>query len=144
MNYINLPEDITYDTISLFNSFSIDDINRIDTNIWINNETNRNGSRSYSLRLGGYISLFNTFGKWDVVNSLRFYGLDYETSYNYNIAVTYKHDRNLSFFIKGTNLFNDALETDYYRINPLSMARTELNNVSVYDRTLWVGWEYQF
>ena len=152
LSYKNMNGDLRFDTFEVKNSYQIDVLNRLDTQIWLNNaRTTIDGNSRYDLYMGGYVSLLNTVGKWDFANSLIFYGLDYsdgvddDPGYNYNVAVTYRHDRQLSFFIKGNNLLGEALKSDYYRINPMTgNTTTRVNNVNVYDRVVWFGVEYQF
>ena len=67
-----------------------------------------------------------------------------DLSLNYNAAITYRHSRDLSFFIKGMNLLDEAVTTDYYQVNPMNNHRTELNDVNVYDRRFMIGVDYQF
>lgn len=144
--YDNLDDIYKYDTASLKNTYNIDALNRIDSNIWLTHVTNENtGQSKYTTTMGGYVTLLNTIGQWDISNSVRFYGLDYHPSYNYNIALTYRHTRQLSFFLKGNNLFKDALTTDYLRVaQNFPYTQTILEDVSIYDRTVWFGVEYQF
>jgi len=64
--------------------------------------------------------------------------------WNYNATISYKYSKNLTIFLKGKNLLDKALLSNYKSINPLTHQITELNNISNIDRTVWFGLEYQF
>lgn len=145
--YKNLDDTIEFNLAILRYSHTFNSLNRIDSNLWVSNAYLGNlASDSHRLFLGGHVTLFNTIDKWSLTNSVVFYGADYEYSpnYNLNMALTYRWDRHLSLFLKGSNLLGDALKSNYYRIDPLSHTVTTLNKVNVYDRAVLLGWEYQF
>ena len=142
--YMNLEDPLIFDTASLKYSYSFG-AHTFMSNVWISKIGNTiENDVLPDKQLGGHITLLDTFGKWDLSNSLRFYGGGFHPSYNYNLAVTYRHTRQLSFFFKGSNLLDDAQETKYIRVveNPPYTVTTY--EAPVYDRTLWFGVEYQF
>jgi len=95
---------------------------------------------------GGYAALFYKIGKFDLFNSLAYrdgYD-DQKPAFNLNSTVTYEAARNLTLYLKGNNLLNKAIGTDYLRINPLNGDKTILKRVPDFDRTVWFGVEYKF
>ena len=125
----------------------LNDVDKIDFNAWVVFEDyGANNPDRHSKKYGGYIALFKKIGRIDTYNSLSYRdgykGLP--AGWNYNMTLTYPYSKSLSFYLKGENLFKDALKTDYYRINQKTGQTTYLNDVSVFDRRVWLGLEYQF
>lgn len=146
-SYKNSNEPVIYDIAILKNSYTFDSLSRLDTNVWFTAATiDSSALDPHYNNAGGYVTLFNTIDKWSLANSVLFYALDYDNApgYNLNTAITYRWNRNLSLFLKGNNLLGKALPTDYYRINFMTSTVTTLRKADVYDRTILLGWEYQF
>lgn len=147
--YKNFKGDFSHNSIELKSKYSISQFSQIDTSIELVDTCREDDiSKTHTTNLRGYVSLLNTFGKFSLANSLHYYGLDHSDAngagYNYNAAITYNYNRDLSFFIKGTNILGKALTSDYIRINPLTGDLTTLKDVDIYDRAVWIGMEYQF
>ncbi|MDD3324713.1 MAG: hypothetical protein PHN38_06300 [Sulfurospirillaceae bacterium] len=147
-SYKNSIDDIDLFAVSGKHSYNLDASNRVDFNAWATSgDTGKNSPNRYQSNYGGYVLMLNTIGKWDFSNGI-FYKEGFETpqksGFNFNSAITYRHSRNFSIFLKGFNLFGDAIKTDYYNVNPLTSARTSINDVDSFDRSVWLGLEYQF
>lgn len=96
--------------------------------------------------VGAYMALYKRFGRLDTYNMLS-YRSNYNelpTGWNYHVTLSYEWTRDLTAYVKGENLFDSALKTNYLRVNPLNGEITEFNEVSVYERSIMVGVEYQF
>lgn len=101
-----------------------------------------------SSKVGGLLQLFNTFGNFDLYNELLYRsGYSYQTSSGLNVdvkagvdytaGITYHASKDLSFFLKGENLFNNAIKTPY-------PTATYVDYISPFDRTVRVGLKYLF
>ncbi len=147
LEYKNLDDTPIYDTFSFRNTYNIKQFGKIEFNFWIAlMDLGKNNKDRYRETHGGYLSVFNSVGRFDFYNSLSFicnHGSD-DNGYNLNSTITYRYNKDISFYLKGENLLNDAIETTYYRYNPLTTVKTTLDNVNVFDRRVWLGLEYQF
>ena len=146
-NYKNIKDRFTFDSISFKSSYVLNNTDKIESNFWVLFEDyGKNSSDRYINRYGGYLTLFKKIAKIDTYNSIAYRdGYDsVSAGWNYNLTLSYPYSKHLSFFLKGENLFKDALKTNYKRINPLTHLITTLDNVSVFDRTVWFGMEYEF
>ena len=96
---------------------------------------------------GGYLRLFNTFGKWDLFNELVYrsgytfpmadrYGgpIRIKNGWDYTLGIQWHPRHDITLSIKGENLFNSALESPVYGFGA----------VPVFDRKVTVGLEYFF
>ncbi len=139
--YENFSKKEKLNNISLTYTYNFDPLNSITFNGWI---YYLDGKQFYKF-YGGYVTLFNSVGRFDLYNSVSYRdGYANKPAFNLNSTVTYHASRNLTLYLKGNNLLNRAITTDYYRINPLNGKKTVLNDVSVFDRTVWLGLEYKF
>ncbi|MFK5881737.1 MAG: TonB-dependent receptor plug domain-containing protein [Sulfurospirillum sp.] len=136
-----------FDSASFKSNYNLNDTDKIEFNFWVVFENyGKNSNDRYHNRYGGYLTLFKKIAKIDTYNSIAYRGgySNASAGWNYNLTLSYPYSKHLSFFLKGENLFKDALKTDYYRVNPLTLQVTTLDNISVFDRTVWVGMEYEF
>ncbi len=146
-SYQNSSDKYTFDSVSYKNSYALNVSDKVEFNAWISFEDfGKNSIDRYETKYGGYIALFKKFGKIDTYNAITYRdGYDnLSAGWNYDLTLSYPYSKHLSLFVKGENLFKDALKTNYYRLNPLTTQVTTLSNVSVYDRTVWLGMEYEF
>ncbi|MDD2950373.1 MAG: TonB-dependent receptor plug domain-containing protein [Sulfuricurvum sp.] len=101
-----------------------------------------------SSKIGGYLQLFDTFGRFDVYNELLYrssyhyltpanISVNVQEGYDYTAGVTYHATQDLSLFIKGENLLNKAIKTPY----PMP---TYIDYVAPFDRTVRMGLKYVF
>ncbi len=143
--YRNNPNTQKADGISLRYSYHFDPLNRVDANIWAYRLDTKQPFDRYQNLFGGYIALFNTFGRFDLYNAL-FYRHGYphtKAAYNLNTAINYNMNKNLSLYLKGNNLLNRSIDSYYLKINPITQQKTQLN-VQSFDRSIWLGVEYKF
>jgi len=146
-DFRNNSDKYIFDTASFKTIYSFSDLDKIEFNAWISsNDFGKSSSDRYDHKIGGYLALFKNFGKLDTYNSISYmYGYDgKKPGWNYNATITYPYSKKLTFYLKGENLLNKAITTDYYRYNPITTQKTTLNNISPFDRTVWFGLEYQF
>ncbi len=146
-SFKNSNSRFVFNSISFRNIYMLNDIDKIDFNAWVVFEDyGANSSDRYINKYGGYIALFKKIGKIDTYNSLSYRDgyRDLSAGWNYSTTLTYPYSKNLSFYLKGENLFKDALKTNYYRVNLITHQTTYLNDISVFDRRVWLGLEYQF
>ncbi len=146
-SYKNSTDKYVFDSISYKNSYALNVTDKIEFNAWISFEDyGKNANDRYETKHGGYVALFKKLGSIDTYNAITYRdGYDNLSSgWNYNITLSYPYSKHLSLFLKGENLFKDAVKANYYRVNPLTQQVTTLDNVSVFDRTVWLGMEYEF
>lgn len=109
--------------IDLFNSVfeaihHIDENHRIDFNLHYTHMDKKfpNANKNF---VGGTLRLLDTFGKWDLFNELIFRqktrGLD--AGWDFNAGVKYHATKDLTFALKGVNIFDSAKETNYYTLH---------------------------
>jgi len=145
--YKNLKDKYTTDTLSFRNTYSFNALNRIIFNAWIDGTYKQGNSFENAKKYyGGSISFFNTIKKFDFYNSLLFkhWQKVKNDGWNLNSTVTYRYSRALTLYIKGENILNKALRSNYYVVNPLNKTINYLNNTNSIDRRFWIGLEYQF
>jgi iron complex outermembrane receptor protein len=105
-------------------------------------------AQTQSSKIGGYIQLFDTFGKFDFYNELLYrssyhyitpanISVNVDAGYDYTAGVTYHATKDLSLFFKGENLLSKAIKTPY----PMP---TYIDYVSPFDRTVRMGLKYVF
>jgi len=94
-----------------------------------------------SPKYAGYAQLFNTLGKYDIYNELvyksayNYLGLSMGASFDYTLAVKYHFNKDISFGLRGENLFHDSFEQAY---------RGYESAIPVYDQKIWINMEYLF
>jgi len=138
----NLSGKYTFDVTSFETTYYFDGNDKIDFNFWALFGKYKDSKIDHFEEYGGYISLYKKLYGIDTYNSLSYVSGNSGMSdgWNYNVTLTYPYSKNLSLYIKGINIFDTALKSDYIGINPL----TKLNNVSNIDSSVWVGLEYEF
>lgn len=105
-------------------------------------------AQTMSSKIGGYVQLFDTFGKFDLYNELLYrsgyhyltpanISVNVQAGYDYTAGVTYHATKDLSLFFKGENLLNKAIKTPY----PMP---TYIDYVAPFDRTVKLGLKYVF
>jgi len=89
---------------------------------------------------------FNTIGKFDIFNEILYYidNVDKENYYDYSAGIIYHSSDDLSFSIKGTNLFYTARKTSYSRFNPITLQQDKPLKISPIDRKIMIMVEYTF
>jgi len=127
-------------------TYNFDDFNKIDFGYFISKINNKMFNMQ-DINYGGNIRLLNTYKNIDIYNGLIYRG-GYEgvsDGYDYSFAVTYHHTRDLSFSIKGENVFDTALKSTYKAVdvtNPINI--TTVGPVSSIDQRFWITMEYLF
>ncbi|WP_456381339.1 TonB-dependent receptor plug domain-containing protein [Hydrogenimonas sp.] len=142
--YTNYSQHMVFDTILLEYNHRFDGVNLFKLDLWkvINEYNNDLGSdRTY----GGVASLTFTYDLFDIHNDLVYkYYPSFDPGLDWNFALTYHHSRRLNLFFKANNILGKALKMDYYTFNPVTGNVTELDDVTLFDKRVWVGMEYQF
>ena len=89
---------------------------------------------------------FNTIGKFDIYNEVLFYTDDQEKEhyFDYSAGIIYHATQDLSFSVKGTNIFNDARASSYMRINPVTFQQDTPLKISPIDKRVMFRMEYIF
>ncbi len=89
---------------------------------------------------------FNTYKKFDFFNEILFYrdDVDRKNFYDYSAGIIYHKNEDLSFSIKGTNIFNKARKTSYARISLTNLTKDTPLEISPTDRTILFSVEYTF
>ena len=90
------------------------------------------------------IRSFNTLGKFDLFNELLYYMDSYKKRdvYDYSAGIIYHKTDDLSFSIKGVNIFDKAKKSEYRFVTP-TMEQQSLS-VSSIDRAVIFSMEYTF
>ena len=95
---------------------------------------------------GAHMVAYNKIGDFDIYNALVY--RDWTESdgdgVDYSFTIRYNKSKNLSFYIKGMNVFDSAITTDYYGYDFVDKKIIGLHDVSVIDRQFWVGMEFQY
>ncbi len=96
-------------------------------------------------RSGGYLALTSMFDKFIFTNSLFFnrHNSLNKNYIDYSTSITYRHDSNLEFFLKGSNLLNKAQDGFYYGIDVKKQSFTTYEP-PLFERAVWFGMEYSF
>ncbi|MFK5938673.1 MAG: hypothetical protein QM497_09800, partial [Sulfurimonas sp.] len=145
--YKNSNKSIIIDTFSYKYSYNFDALNKILVNTWLNLRNNKNVTTNQKgNKFGGTLTLFNKIGKFDLYNNIVYkkWSNNLDRGFNFNSTITYNYSRALNFYVKANNIFEKALQSNYYSINPLTGNTSYLNGVDTMDRTLLIGLEYQF
>lgn len=143
--YDNFGEAMTFDSYLVEYEHRFDALNVLKSNAWTVHSRYRNGLGS-SNTYGFYLSLTNTLDRFDIHNDLVYkYYRSSGRGLDWNFALTYHHSRRLTLFLKANNILGEALKQNYFTVNPFALnPLTELKDVSVFDKRVWAGWEYQF
>jgi hypothetical protein len=98
-------------------------------------------------RVFGYIRGLNTYGMFDFFNEVVYYRYDSPSVRSYvdfSTGITYHRTDDLSFSLKGTNLFSDAKESHYMRFNYDTMTFDTPLYISPIDKAIRFTMEYTF
>ena len=143
--YGNLAEAMHFTTYMLEYEYHFSPLTKVSTNLWesINDYRNNFGN---STTYGGLISFITTWNRFDFHSDLVYkdYASVQDPGYDLNLAITYHYSRVMTFFTKANNLLGEALKENYYVYDPLTNIKTDLPDVDVLDKRVWIGMEYQF
>lgn len=146
IGYKNSKDKYIFDTVSFETTYGLNNSDKIDFNAWAIYQTNKNDGNDHKEEYGGSISLYKKFSSIDTYNSLS-YVTGKESmadGWNYNATLSYQYSKNLTFFLKGVNLLDKALKSDYTSLNYQTLQLVKLENIDNIDRSIWLGLEYQF
>jgi len=136
--YVNSSDDAKYTRYQLKYTYTIDMNNKIIADMYSgSNNKHVVLSPQYAVNL----RLFNRYKKFDIYNELLYktsytYANIYmDAAFNYSCAIKYHLNKDLSFGLRGENLFNDAFEQAY---------RGYDNAIAVTDQKVWFSMEYLF
>ncbi len=146
-NYKNNDNKVYFDAFSLRDIYQINTQNKLVFNYWTDVTHHQGTSIKNSPKYyGASIASYNTFGKFDFYNELLYkhWPSIKHDGWNLSSTITYRCSRKLNFYIKGENILNKALQSNYISINPLTSTTNYLSDIDVMDRRFWFGVEYQF
>ena len=94
----------------------------------------------------GMVRNINSFGKFDIFNSLIYdrNNISNKNFYNYSAGVQYNYSNSFTFAIKGINLFDDARTSTYTRINPITFQQEKELHISPIDREIRASAKWVF
>jgi len=94
----------------------------------------------------GVIRNINSYKKYDFFNELVYDRNDISKKnfYNYSLGVRYHYNKDIVIALKGLNVFDDARESTYYRINPNTLQQEEPLKVSPIDRKVMLSIDWVF
>jgi len=146
--YDNIEDDYIMDTVRYFWDSKLSSQTETKWEWWASYMHN-NSNLIYKKAYGGLIALDQNFGNITLHNDLVYkYFPGNSPGLNWNASINYNYSRQLSFHIKATNILNRAIKQNYYTINPLpnpeNPTKTTLNDIDIFEPTVWVGLEYQF
>jgi len=98
-------------------------------------------------RFFGYIRSLNTYEAFDFFNELVFYRYkkpSERTYFDFSTGITYHQTEDLSFSIKGTNLFSKAKESHYMQFDYDTLTMETPLYISPIDRSVLFTMEYTF
>lgn len=133
--------------LSFSNRYNINDLDYISSNIFLINYENKISNQK-DTAYGGFVKIYNNIGKFNLFNELvfknNFRGV--KSGYNYNTAVTYNVTKDLALYIKGQNIFNSAIKSNYTFLSlfPQPARIKTLGPVEVSPRKFTIGLEYKF
>ena len=94
----------------------------------------------------GFIRDVHTYDKFDIFNEL-IYARDSITRknfFNYSLGIQYHYTDDITIALKGINLFDDARQSDIFRLNPVTFQPEEPLRISPFDREILfsVSWVF--
>ncbi len=143
--YKNSNDNYTQKGASLSVVYDFDLLNKLQTNVFVV-RCDADGFNMKDVHYGANIRLLNTIGKFDIYNELIYRG-GYEglkDGYDFNFAITYRHNKDLSFFVKGENVFGKAIKTSYNHYSYSDKGVIQTKPVEVSPQRFMVGMEYRF
>ena len=88
----------------------------------------------------------NTYQKFDIFNELIYMrnNTSQKNFYNYSLGLQYHYTNDIVVGLKGINIFDDAPQSSYYRVNPTTFKQEEPLRISPIDREflLNVSWVF--
>ena len=88
----------------------------------------------------------NTYKKFDIFNELVYNRNDIvkKDFFDYSLGIKYNYSRDFTISLKGTNLFNKAKTTSYYRVSTTTFTLEAPLEISPIDQTVMLSVEYVF
>jgi hypothetical protein len=108
--------------------------------------TRKNDNQPEMIWRRGVLRNLNTYKKFDIFNEIVYYRDSKENKnyYDYSAGVIYHHNEDLSFSIKGQNIFNKAKTTDFVLVDPNTFQRDAVVKVPSIEQRFMISMEYLF
>ena len=108
----------------------------------VNNIPQIGSLKQYSVTLRS----FNSYNNFDFFNELLYYKDNYENRnfYDYTAGVIYHKSDDLSFALKGINIFHKAKETTYTKLSLTTLEEEKSLSISPIDPSVMISMEYTF
>ena len=136
--YVNTSSDSRYTRYQVKYTYTFNSANKVIFDAYTGNN---NYDIVVSPKYAANIRIFNHYKKFDFYNELlykssySYANLYMDASFNYSCAIKYHKSEDLSFGIRGENLFNDAYEQAYLGYDQA---------IPVTDQKVWFDVEYLF
>ena len=145
MRLVNLSHALEFDSLDLRYRYHFDLYNTMEVDGFVVHPRYNNDRASRNL-FGAHIVLFNRYKNFDFYNALvyRKWTRSQGSGIDYSFTIDYKYSEDLHFYLKGINVFDSAITTDYYGYDLAKSQIVELPDISVIDRQFLVGMEWQF
>ena len=94
----------------------------------------------------GLIRNINTYKKFDIFNELLYSrnNISQKNFYNYSLGFQYNYRDDVVFSLKGINIFDNARQSSYYRINPVTFQQEKPLHISPIDREVVLSLSWVF
>lgn len=149
-NYLPYGDKVDKYRLSFLYSYSFSPLSKFDFNLAAN-RTKWKDNKEFSTPwfYGGYVRFLTSYKKLDISNALIFGFGDKKSKdfYSLNVALNYRHSRNLNFYIKANNIFDSGYKQNFngFKIQNDRIEGIEtLNNVKIFPREFFIGVEYLF
>jgi iron complex outermembrane receptor protein len=136
--YTNSPNTVDYTYVELGYDYLFNADNKFTSTLFYGgNSTNNVFSPQYE----AMFQLFTKYKKFDIYNALtyknsyEYVGLTMSASYDYTASVKYHYTKDLSFGLRGENIFNSGYEQAYRGLD---------YSIPVVDQKFWLNMEYLF
>ena len=99
----------------------------------IRNAPNNSGSiKEYK----ALVRNMNTYKKFDIFNELIYSrnNVSQENFFNFSLGLQYHYTNDITIALKGINIFDDARQSSYYRIDPVTFQKEESLQISPIDK----------
>ncbi len=144
LKLMNNKKTLTFHNFDIRYKYEFDLFNSIEAETFmvIPDYGNGMGNKLY----GAHLVAYNRVGDIDIYNSLvyRDWTRDDGDGIDYSFTLSYSPLPSLRLYLKGINIFDTAIKTNYYGYDLASRQLLKLPEISVIDRQIWVGLEYQF
>lgn len=144
----NDNEPINLSLYSVVFNYDFDLKNSLKSSFWLHSNRYAKNITKESKRLkkGAYVTLLNTYEKFDFANSLFYFSLDTKDKnfFSLDTTITYNATNNLLFFIKGKNLLGDRLSQTFTKKAYYPVKKETSVDIAMYDRAVYIGFEYSF